>query len=344
MWSLEMEKAISDRQFDSSPVSRRTVIKGLAGALFIPSLYHSAADKNNVIVIYGVGSAGQIPGKSGVRNALEQGLEKLFRKKAAKAWSEILASGPPVSIKVDSRSPIAATGDDLIIAILESLFDKLIQPWEITVWDRRASDILRRRFELNTRRGAVQVKGAEDSNRRAGETEPKASLAYSPAWLEGAGPSYFTSLLASIPATVIHLPGLKHHPLIGIDCALTGLALGAVNNARRFYSSPETMAKAVSEIWREKPLGAHALTVVDARNIVFHGGPVGLPVWSAKENALIIGSDPVAVDSVALKIVDTRRAAAGLPSCREAGEILLSKAQELGVGNSKPKVITIQVS
>jgi len=274
------------------------------------------------------------------------GLSRLLGSEADKAWGSITSAGGPVSIKLDSRSPLASTGDALAVAVLEALFDRLVQPWQVTLWDKRASDVGRRSWRLKTRRGRIQVNTVENSNLRGGgQPGYSDAIRYPAAWLgDETRPSHYASLLDPAPATLINMPAAKHHPLVGVDGALVSLALGAVDGEARFLASTETLARAVAEIWRRKPLRGHALTVMDATRVVFHGGPVGLPSWVSNEGAIIVGTDPVAVDAAALEIIEEKRTATKLPSCLEQGMVLLEKAEELEIGKARPRIIKVSIA
>ena len=345
-----MDKEIANSSYEPgrrATLTRRQLLAGLAAtALCGPLARPDGWGGSRVVVVRNLRSAAA-SGVTGVRRALDLGLSRLLRRDdPGSAWAEIVSPPARVSIKVDAVSPLSSTGDELIAATLEALFDRLVQPWEITVWDRRAADVARRSFRLRTRRGAHEVLATESANSRGVESSGYDSRCrYNPAWLESAArePSLYTSLLSPQPTVLINMPAAKHLPGVGIDGALTSLALGSVSNTRRFFGSPETLSRAVAEIWRRRrgPLRRCALTVMDATNVVFHGGPVGLPAWCAAEDALVIGSDPVAVDAVALEKIDARRREARLPSCLEEGRLLLEAAQQAGIGSASPQVVEV---
>jgi hypothetical protein len=330
------------KKMNAITITRRSFLIG-CGAFSIPVLWKplSAQTKGTAVVVRGAGSLGSAEGWLRAKSALDLGLAKLFGIEAPKAWEEVIRSGRPVSVKLDARSPLASTGDALAIGLLESLFDRLIQPWEITVWEKSIADVERRSWRLKTRRGTIRVNAVESRNRQGGYSD---SAKYNPQWLGKDKPlSRFASLLEPPPATLINLPAAKHHPLAGIDGALISLAMGSVDNVARYYRSADDLARAVSEIWRRRLHKPHALTVMDATRVVFHGGPVGLPSWTADDGALIIGTDPVAVDAAALGMIDEHRKAASLPPILDAGNAFLQMAEEAGIGSASPRVVEISL-
>jgi hypothetical protein len=293
------------------------------------------------VVVRGTGDLRTSDSWQNAKRAIDLGLAKLFGMEPPKTWETVLKAGHPLSVKLDGRSPLASTGDALAVGLLESLFDRLLQPWQIRVWEKNAADIQRRSWRLKTRRGVVRVEAVESPGRRDGYID---SVRFRPQWL-GKGETYsrFAALLEPPPATLINLPAAKHHPLTGIDGALISLAMGAVDNVGRYYASAGDLTRAVTEIWRRKPLKSHALTVMDASRVVFNGGPVGLPSWTADESAIIIGTDPVAVDAAALDMIVEQRAAARLPSILDIGKAFLQKAEEAGIGKASPRVVEVSL-
>ncbi len=327
-------------------ITRRTFVFGVPFAGLLGTLFGSSATSGIAVVVRGLADSSSADGWFEARRALDLGLSRLLGVEASEAWASVLAAGHPVSIKLDGHSPLASTGDALAVAVLEALFDRLVQPWQVTLWEKRSSDVGRRSWRLKTRRGRMRVTSVESSNfRDGGQSGYSDSIRYPAAWLgEAARPSHYASLLDPAPATLINMPAAKHHPLVGVDGALMSLALGSVDDEGRFLASSEVLSRAVAEIWRRKPLRGHSLTVMDATRVVFHGGPVGLPSWISNEGAIIIGTDPVAVDAAALEMIEVKRAAAKLPSCLEQGMALLEKAEELGIGKARPRIVEVNIT
>jgi uncharacterized protein (DUF362 family) len=60
--------------------------------------------------------------------------------------------------------------------------------------------------------------------------------------------------------------------------------------------------------------GKQRLIVCDAFDILYHGGPSFKPQFTARHGALILATDPVALDTYAVKLIEAERARAKLPS------------------------------
>jgi hypothetical protein len=109
--------------------------------------------------------------------------------------------------------------------------------------------------------------------------------------------------LESITA-LISLPGLKAHWLTGIGTVLKNYIL--YSGAPRNYHN-EDSAK-LGEIWNLPQVkGKTRLLLVDALTPVCDKGPQVDPRYRWAYNGLIAGTDPVAVDTVCLKIIQAKR-------------------------------------
>jgi hypothetical protein len=60
-------------------------------------------------------------------------------------------------------------------------------------------------------------------------------------------------------------------------------------------------------------------TIGDAMSSVYQGGPSFHPEFLWYPNTLIVGEDRVAVDHIALQMIERKRAEAGVPTLEAAG-------------------------
>lgn len=337
--------------FDNSMknLSRRQFLAATAAIALSGYRIKTNAIAPDVVVIEGIGRAGNIPLSDQIKHSLDRALSLLTgQKQAQNAWSSLFKQGDRVSVKIDGLSPLAYTNPVITGTLLERLFDLNIQPWDITVWDKRISDINRITKGIQTRRGTQEITATESANQldtdMAGYRKERG---YHPKWLEGSDfppMSHIAAHLSDGKVKIVNLPTPKHHPLVGIDGSIVSLAFGSLNNVNRFRSSAETMARALAEILKLKQLSGYMLTIMDATRLVFNGGPVGLPLWTAETGALIMGFDPVAVDSVALEMIEARCKVARLPALGEAGLVMLKEAEKQGVGTTKPNVVHLNAT
>jgi hypothetical protein len=124
---------------------------------------------------------------------------------------------------------------------------------------------------------------------------------------------------------IVSLPVLKDHGSGGVTGALKTMSHGSVNNVARSHSSPETNVclqfiptMASHPIIRKK----FVLHIMDGIKGVYQGGPhtrVEHPEWVWENNALLLATDPVALDRVAWRHIDAKRKEKGLAPVAAVG-------------------------
>ena len=127
--------------------------------------------------------------------------------------------------------------------------------------------------------------------------------------------SYVARTLTKVVNKVVNLPVLKHHDASGVTVTLKNMSHGFVNNVERSHATPTLLATgtfipAVVNLppFRQKVV----LHVVDGVKASYNGGPGGRPEFIWEHKTLYFGTDPVALDKTGWKVVDEKRAAAGL--------------------------------
>jgi Domain of unknown function (DUF362) len=120
----------------------------------------------------------------------------------------------------------------------------------------------------------------------------------------------------------INLPVLKHHQSAGVTIALKNMSHGMVNNVNRSHLTPTGNACGIFipsvvslPVIREKAV----LHICDAVKASYHGGPGGRPQFMWEHKTIYFSTDPVALDKTGLRVIDAKRAEAGM------GSIALSK-------------------
>ena len=84
--------------------------------------------------------------------------------------------------------------------------------------------------------------------------------------------------------------------------------------------------------------------VCDALRVQYHRGPSYNPKWIWDCGGLMLGQDPVAVDSTGCNWIEERRRQAGLPSLaeEERDPKWLRTAARYGLGTADTKAIQVQ--
>jgi uncharacterized protein (DUF362 family) len=146
--------------------------------------------------------------------------------------------------------------------------------------------------------------------------------------------SYFTRIVTREVSKIINLPVLSDHDRIGVWGAVSSLALGSVDNHRRFLNESEAAGLGIAEILAHEALaGKTVLHIMDGLVAQYAGGPAFHPQYAASPGVLMISSDPVALDTLALeRIEDWRRSRSVIPVADKAQH--LRQAAALGLGKN----------
>ncbi|NIQ36985.1 MAG: DUF362 domain-containing protein [Proteobacteria bacterium] len=140
---------------------------------------------------------------------------------------------------------------------------------------------------------------------------------------------------------LIALPGLKAHWLTGIGTVLKNYILYS-GHPSRYHD--ENSSK-LGEIWNLPQVkGKTKLVLVDALHPLCDKGPQADPRYKWAYNGLIAGMDPVAVETVCLRIItEKRRALRGEPWPLSPPPICVEAADRVyGLGTSRMEEIRIE--
>ncbi|MEZ0300239.1 MAG: DUF362 domain-containing protein [Candidatus Methylacidiphilales bacterium] len=121
--------------------------------------------------------------------------------------------------------------------------------------------------------------------------------------------SYFARLVTTTCTKIINIPALSDSPNYGINGCMATLALGSVDNYRRFgggesqWGTPAIAEILSKDVLRKKVV----LHILDATVAQYAGGPDFNPRNTAPFGAIYLGRDPVAIDTLALERAEQQR-------------------------------------
>lgn len=133
---------------------------------------------------------------------------------------------------------------------------------------------------------------------------------------------------------IVNVSVLKAHFGEGLSAALKN-HLGSVNNPSEYHGwQPGRMPRNLAELNALAPIRTKTrLCIVDAIRPLYAGGPADDEQYRWEYRALIVGTDPVAVSAVGLRILEAKREAAlGKPWPMTAAHEMLAFAQKIGLG------------
>ncbi len=259
-------------------------------------------------------------------------LELTGEKKLKKAWRKFVSPGERIGLKVN---PVAgkslSTSHEVVRSVIAQLELSGIERSQITIWDRREFELTDVGFTAGNYPG-IKIVGTEQMD-KDGLYYGKDGKLYSehmidlgwyywadvegeydeytmPYMVNGGKYSYFTKIVTQDLDKIINIPILKNAGAT-VTLALKNLAYGSVSNTGRLHAKlwNETCAQVCAFApLRDKVV----LNIVDGIKGCFNGGPGANPQFFCDYNAIITGSDPVAVDRIGYDIVLAKRIAEGL--------------------------------
>jgi len=294
------------------------------------------------------------PDETVVQKMVNRGITDFTRTATvAGAWRSLVSTQDIVGIKVFSKAGmLSGTRPDVVAAVIHGLLAAGLPPQHVVIWDKHADNLRAAGFfklaaQLGVRVAGATETGYDPTNFYLPDTAVIGSLVWGDSEFgktnEGVGRKSFVSRLVSRQITkIISIAPLLNEYDAGVCGHLYGLALGSVDNTRRFESDPDRLAVAVPEIYALPILGDRVvLDITDALIGQYEGGARGLLQYSEVLDQLWFSRDPVALDTLALKELDRRRRATDAPESKPNLEIY-NNAVLLQLGVNDPSRIQVE--
>lgn len=281
-----------------------------------------------------------------VRSMVARGIEAFTGKDSVPAaWRGLLSTNDTVAIKVYA-APGSVAGTRLVVvaAVIEELIESGLPPGQIIIWDKRRDDLDRAGFTSLAARYGVRVSGAAEAGYdpdkfyehpllgRLVVTDKEFAA-------EGRGlgsrRSFVSRLLTRQPVKIISIAPLLSSNAAGTTGHLLSLALGAVDNTRRFEINAPSLAVAAPEILAQTDIpDALVLCITDALVGQYLGEEEPRLHYATERRQLWFSRDPVALDTLALQELSLARKAAGVPDLPMNRDLYRNAAlMELGVND-----------
>jgi len=263
---------------------------------------------------------------------LDRAMQAWFDSKDALApWKQLVRPGQVVGLKVNA---IAGRGLSTSVAVVQVIIERLQQagtkPYDVVVWDTTGHELERGGFQLSSAAGKVRCMG---TNAVGYEDKPEAY---------GSVSCCLSKILTRICDVVINVPLLKDHSEAGVTLSMKNM-YGVINNPWECHNggcNPAVADVNMLPTIRKKV----RFTIGDATTACYHGGPGYRPEYVWRPDSLIVGSDPVALDFTAWKIIERKRAEKGLKTLEADGRlpryIATAADQHHQLGTNDPKRIS----
>jgi len=241
-----------------------------------------------------------------VERMVEAGVTRLTGAPApVQAWRRIFAPGDVIGIKVNCLgAPTTRTHVEVTMAIAQGLQRAGVAARNLIIYDRLTDELRRAGYPVNTGAG-LRCYG---SDQRGYDSEPTTA---------GEVGSCFSRIVSEDCTALINVPLLKDHDVAGVSISLKN-HFGSINNPNKLhldhccpYAADVNLAPAIRRKQR--------LVICDALEVIYDGGPTYRPATTSTYGALLIGTDPVAVDRAGWQIIEDLRARAKLKPLRAVG-------------------------
>lgn len=226
------------------------------------------------------------------------------------AWKKVITAGnssritlAKVAIKVNSLSgQQMSTHPQVAMVVAQRLLDAGVLDGNILIWDRSDDELRTAGYTL--RRAARILVYGTDYVGYSGLLRMHRSIG-----------SRFTRILTDWATDLINIPVLKDHGIVGVTLGMKNW-YGAVHNPFKYH--PNCGDPYVADL-SHFPLISDKLrlVVVDALRAQYHGGPPYHPQWAWSENALMVSSDPVAIDRIGWEVIEAKRRENNMPTLAE---------------------------
>ncbi len=260
-----------------------------------------------------------------LRQMLDASLARLTRLEDARsAWKSLFKPGEKIAIKVNSIVH-GCTHLALAMAVTEALQDAGLPAEQITLYDRSSSEMAQSGYPVAST-GGVQCKGSDDQ--------------FVNGWKIGDTAVRFSRILAEADA-LINIPILKAFSIGGLSFVQKN-HYGSIHDPGRFHGSSFTAG--VTGLNALDPIRAKTRLIIgdvltrqtgqDWTNYVVVGG----------HQALIVGTDPVALDAIGLQMAVETLEPMGvdLGSVTSQAKDWLQAGQSLGLGVCDPARIKLE--
>jgi len=206
-------------------------------------------------------------------------LDLTGRDDGAAAWSQFFKPEDSVGVKINVM--MTPTAPELSRSIVRGIMKTGVPENRIILWDRDDA--------------GYGLEGASVREKRFGYDSKSLS-----------------KIITNEATALVNVPGMKAHWLAGVAIslknwvgALANINVKDIGAAYKIHGDSCAECAAIHAIPAIK--SKSRLIVVDALRPLFHGGPQVNPRYLWQYSGLVIGTDPVAIDTVCMKIIEAKR-------------------------------------
>ena len=252
-----------------------------------------------------------------IRQMLDQAMRELTGEKAVReSWAKFVQPQDVVGIKINpSGAPACCSSPEIVREIVAAVQSVGVPARNIVVYDRYEYEMDIGSYQVLVPPG-VRVVGVQLDKLDASGYDPNI---YCEANFFGEWEtrSYMASIVAAGVTKIINVPTMKDHSASGVTGCLKNLGYGTFNNVHRSHRTPFSFTDPlIGVMCSVEPLRSKAvLHIMDGTRMVWHGGPLTQNQdFIHQAGVMLVGTDPVAMDTIELEKIEAKRSAEGAPS------------------------------
>jgi uncharacterized protein (DUF362 family) len=255
----------------------------------------------------------------------------------ADAWRQFFSPEDIIGLKINANSLRDFRETDwidhypaLASAIISGCKKAGIEASKFVIWDRSEEEVADAGFSAHKEFENVRLMGTKKKKR-----EPEGLGFSEKSYPVGEKSTHVSKLITEICTAMINVPVLKDHGLSGVTGCMKN-HYGSIDNPREFHENACTKPgipeiNAIPAI-RDK----ERLCIADALLCAYNGGPRWKRDYFWTYGGIVVGTDPVAVDSVLLQLLDEKREAEEMQRIKPmASHLTLAETQGLGLSDSE---------
>jgi uncharacterized protein (DUF362 family) len=300
--------------------------RGVTAAAAKPSTGAGAAattGPGHVVEVHKPGMRGRMfPYPDAAREAVHKAVTALAGEgDLARAFGRFVTPEDRVGIKINVLGGrLSSTTKEVVDAIVEGVRAAGVPDPGILIFDQFGGNMRGARYVMQDKPGAMRVL----SHDALGYEEALTTCA-------GGGKGRLAKALTWTTA-VINVPVLKDHDSAGVTCAMKNMVFGCVERPPMMHQQIQTALPHFYAL--EAIRGRVRLTVCDGSFCLYDGGPKHNPAAHVSHDSIYATTDPVAMDAIALEVIEKYRAQNGLKTLAAVRRpaTYLALAEEIGLG------------
>lgn len=252
------------------------------------------------------------------------------------AWKKVFPKYKPnevIAFKLTCLNPRCSSHKELVYEIINSLKRWGVKPNNIIIFERSAWELRRQRFRLNYKNRGIRCFGTTNPGYNPGYDK-----SFNIPLRDGLfiGTPHFSKVISKMCDYIINVPVLKNHSDAGVTLSMKN-HYGSFNNPSAFHDDhcdPYIARLNAHPVIKDKT----KLVVLDALVCIYKNGPGGYP--NVLPKSILVGTDPVAIDTMGLMMIEDYRIKRGLSSIMNKSKHIATAA-ELKLGTNNPANIKL---